>query len=385
MGFALYRVVQREPKVTEAEPKVSIEVGQTAVILENAYLKALFDPNDGALCALIDKTTGYDALHGRTQWRLWQDQRDTWGHLQGLPFRDTGTCYCVQRFEVIEQGPLRCGLHIELSHESSRLEQYYFLTHDSAHLVVEHVLDWDKPWHLLQWTLPIAASLPRVRAETAYGVLDRCPTSGQEYFMQRWLDVADSLTGKGLIVAGSDTQAFTYSDNTLGLIALRSPVMAQMNSPGWNEGAQQLRFSNLGHHRFHVALHPHGSRQPNHVGYRLADEVATVCTYLHTDNHHGRSDASRWSMAFSDQANVRPVLMKKAECGNDVVVRLFETDGRACSGTLQLLGHAYYFSIQAYGLATIKIDSINQRSCMVNGLEEPVDGQENDSWQKKER
>lgn len=355
-GFAQYRVVKEEPSL-ESTPHMEI-LNPDALRLENAYLLAEFDKRTGMLSSLVDKKTGYNALTGAASLRMYLDERDAWGGLQGRRYEDLNVHFHLDSIEKVESGKLREVVRVRLSYEDTKLEQLYYLGEQERELRVENRLRFNHTWHLLKLAYPAGKEVVETRAESAYGMVCRTICDNEEYNMQRFLDVRDAQ-GRGLAVANDGKYAFNVEEGRVQITAARSAIYAQGNSPGWWNGQETYEYTDIGTQTFWLVLKPHGDVLPERELYRIADKAGGAYEYLadsaHAPSGRGKQVGSRFSLGEVEAGNVVLTLVKKAEDDGDFVLRLLETEGKDTETRLNFRGKGYPVSLGHYEIATYKV------------------------------
>lgn len=368
-GFACYRVLKEEPSLVMT-PHMEIE-NPDPCRLENPWILAKFDKKTGQLLSLIDKETGYDALKDAASPRLYLDERDAWGGLQGRRYEDRNVNFRLESIEKVESGKLREVIRVRLAYEDTRLEQLYYLGAQERELRIESRLRFNHIWSLLKLAFPVGEDSRFTRAETAYGVWNREIADNGEYYMQRFLDCADAQ-GRGLAVANDGKYAFNMQDGRLQITAARSAIYAQGNSPDWYNEQESYQYMDIGTQTFWLVLKPHGDILPNRELYRMAEKVSGAWEYLADSAHPGRisrKDASVFSLASTEDGNVVVTDIKKAEDDDDFVIRLLETEGRDTETALIFCGERYPVRIGHNEIATWKLSQNGTEMKQVNLIE----------------
>ena len=352
-GYAVYRMHKTAP-AEQIDRRHSPE-GLSPYVLENEYVRARFDESTGLLCSLTEKETGYESLSGAAQWQVWTDQRDSWGGLQGRVYEDTGERFVLEAIERVEEGPLRCTVRAVYTHGPSRLTQLWRLGAHDRFLTVENDLVWNEPWHLLKMAFPCAGGTSFVRAEGAYGLMDREIADEAEYCMHRFADVRGK-DGAGLCVANDSHYAFHCADGMFHLTAVRSPIWSQGNSPEWENPQDTYQYVSLGEHRFTLTLRPHAASLPVRELRVQADKTQGMIEYLADSWHSGAHREMERSLYGIDAQNVTISLIKRAEDGGGFVVRMLETEGMPCRAVLRLGDTETPLSFGPYELKTVKFE-----------------------------
>ncbi len=371
-GFVQYRVVKEEPSLA-VNPQMEIQ-NRDCSKLENPYLLARFDTETGALCSLVDKQTGYDALQGASSWRLYLDERDAWGGLQGRRYEDRNADFRLESIEKVESGTIREVIRVRLSCEDTRIEQLYYLGAEEKELRVENRVCFNHRWSLLKLAYPTGSEAVHTRAESAYGTLYRKIEDTAEYYMHRFLDASDA-SGRGLAIANDSKYAFNMTDGRVQITAARSAIYAQGSSPDWYNEAETYQYTDIGPQTFWLVLKPHGAALAAHELYDLADKINGGPEYLADSAHPAAGGAEvsdersgtplheeapeqrRCSLLHAEAPNVRVMMVKKAEDDDGYILRLLETDGEDTRTGLGFLGKRQSIQIGHHEIATYHVSS----------------------------
>ncbi|WP_433293720.1 alpha-mannosidase [Actinoplanes sp. CA-030573] len=267
LGYRLYRL---RPG---AEAPLSGALRASATVLENAVLRAEFDPSTGWLSSLLDKRTGADLVAGgrgeHTQ--ICADPTDTWGH-RVRSYRWPGVSLRTSRMVLREAGPLRARLRVEREWNRSTLVEEFVLGHDADCLTVDVTLDWREQAHQLKLCFPTGLSAPVSTYEIPFGALTR-PVDGAENPAQSWVDVSGTIgdVAAGLAVITNAKHGYDVSPSSpaspspdaapgdtvsIGVTAVRSPVYAWHDPRGLDPDGF-YSYQDQGRHSFRYALVPH--------------------------------------------------------------------------------------------------------------------------------
>ena len=152
----------------------------TDIVLENGYLRAVFEGGTGALISLTDKETGEERIRqgekaGLRVIRTEQATSNAWligRHLQSEPVADT------VRFEPLP-GSLRSGFRMEQRMLSSTAVTTVTLDRSAKALQVTLDVQWNEyakenePVPVLAYAIPLAGGVEAYRADIPAGTLDR--------------------------------------------------------------------------------------------------------------------------------------------------------------------------------------------------------------------
>jgi alpha-mannosidase len=354
MGYAVYRA---EQEMDSLGMNKNMEIPDPDTnSLENAYIRAEFDQESGALTALIDKTTGYNALNGGSSIRVYIDERDCWGDTQGRRYEPTDGRWKLVSMRKVESGGLRSTIRVRMSYEQSRIELLYSLgVHDRA-LRLEGRLMFGHTWTLLKLGLPIT-DCEITEAEIPYGTYVRriAHDDTKDYNMHRFLDVR-AAAGCGLLVVNDSKYAFNLDDGLLGLTLVRSSIIAQGNGREVLNDIESYEYTDQGYQTFRFRLMPHGEKIGEKTMYQEAALVQEPILVLADSAHPGAVAERTDGFLHVDADNVVIPVMKKAEEGEALIVRLLETEGRDTECNLTVMEKTYHISIGHAEIKTLRID-----------------------------
>lgn len=375
LGFAVYRTLTGEPALCDDSRESGgtwlLKAGQSGAAdgyrLENAFLCLTFG-QDGHVCSLVDKTNHYEALSGKVTFPVWKDERDTWGYDGGDAYLPAGKELAFESLQLVEDGRLRRVVRATYRLESSVLKQDYILYHDAKQVQVINHLYWDREWQMLRICCPLAVTDGLVFRESAYYTAQQKILDAGEYSMQRFVDVTQQKEA-GLLVANDSKYAFVLDGNRLQFPVARSAIYAQGNGKDWYNPVEGYEYADIGKQEFMFLLRPHGTALLAKDRYELAREAEGVLL-IATDNcHAGKRRVSSWRGLLVPQDNVEVGCIKASEDGDGLILRLFETEGRAVSGVFEMAGRSYPYRIGAYEILSLRIDR-NGGCRIVNMLEE---------------
>lgn len=359
-GFAMYRTAVSEPALAcdvRRAPEFPLAVNNGFTpdddphVMENDRLLVRFT-EDGALCSLVDKRTGYDALSGPVRYAVWTDERDAWGHCQDRRYEDSGESLTPELLETIESGCVRKVVRAVYRLGGSRLEQRFVLSAGSDALEIRSRLLWDGEWQMLRASLPLCGA-KTVAAECAYGTFFHEPENGVEYSMHRFADASDE-SGRGLLTVNDGKYAYVLQDGALELPLARSAIFAQGNGVGWYNPVEGYEYADQGVHSFTLQLRPHGEALSQEERFREAAQADRRPFALADCRHGGRKGAvSSFSAASVEGGHFALAAVKPGEEGG-TVYRVQEIAGRAGSGVLRTPEGELAFTAGAWELLTFR-------------------------------
>jgi alpha-mannosidase len=341
LGYRVYRIYP-SGEVADAVT--------TEVRLENEFLALEIDKSTGWLSSLRVKVSDVDVVGGGVHAVVIDDRSDTWGHRVRAYDKVSGT-FTPRSVRLVEHGPVRSVVRVVSEYGSSTLVEEYVLGVRDRHVEVRVTLDWHEKQKLLKLRFPTALSAPEATFEIPYGHLNR-PANGSEEAAQAWVDVSGELPGgrrAGLAVLNDGKYGHDVLGGDIGVTAARSPVYA-WHEPKELEPDELYSFQDQGRQEFTLRLVPHAGDWRAASVVRLAAELNQPAFPLLESYHDGDLPSARSFMAVSD-GSVVPTVLKGAEDGNALVVRAYETEGRTCDATIDVLGRTVSAS---FGPAEIK-------------------------------
>lgn len=365
-----YRQI-RIRKATAPASQLPYSVSADQDRLENESLRVTFDPNDGI--SIFDKSAGHDVFSdGAAGMRaiIYDDHNDTWAHEAHI-YDDKVGEFKRTELKTIENGPVRSVVREQLTYGKSTLTLDWILYAGSRKLDVRVALDWHEHLKMLKFSYPVAVVSPQATYEIPYGAEAR-DNKGLENPGQRWIDLSGqaNATLYGLAVLNTAKYGYSVHGNDVRVSIARGAVYAN-HEPKALEPGVDYAWMDQGLQTFQMELIPHsGSWQEAGVpraAAELLDEVPVVYQGIHPGSRPGSN-----SFLSVDAKDVIVEVIKEAEDGDDLIVRSYETDGRATNATLDLpLAHAHWTGhYHPFEIKTLRINRRDGRVREVNALEQ---------------
>ncbi|MFS0869117.1 alpha-mannosidase [Paenibacillus xylanilyticus] len=329
-----YMVVPEYPsQCTVGEVGTCIEMGSETLdsvlhvnveerFIENDVLFVKFDQY-GAIISILDKAEGREIIpqgHQGNHLRVYHDEGDAWDFSHDYS-EHPGMPLTLHNIQELHEGP-RIGLIFQYSYGESKLTQSVILTEGSRRIDFESDVDWRENAKMLRTSFPVNIRTDQVHCEIQFGSLSR-PThrntlwdfAKDEICAHQWIDISEPDYGVALL--NDCKYGHRALDNILDLNLLRSSSYPDPEA-------------DRAEHVFTYSLYPH---QGNHVQaeiYRRGNELniplRTVPLSSVRDKPAGTLPLSK-SFLQPDHAHVMVESVKKAEDGDEVIVRLYETSG----------------------------------------------------------
>jgi len=295
-------------------------------LLENEFLRIEVDPQSGCVDRIFDKRNKRELLDASRKGNLLiaiEDEGDSEGRFVlgkdtvGSPPGKAREIDSPASVRMIENGPVRSTLRVERAFQKSRFIQDVSLYAGFDRVDFRLTVDWHDVHTMIKLAFPLALEDPEVTYDTAYAAIVR-PADGIEYPAQKWVDLSDGRYGVSLL--NDARYAHDVQGNTVRMSILRSPTRPARNT---DEGVHTLGY----------ALYPHhGAWKKASVmrrGYEFNCPLATRAE----KEHEGSLPAERAFLKLAPD-NVILEAVKKAYDSAALVLRLWETHGKACTARL---------------------------------------------------
>ncbi|MDO4273903.1 MAG: glycoside hydrolase family 38 C-terminal domain-containing protein [Eubacteriales bacterium] len=222
---------------------------------------------------------------------------------------------CLVSRRVTEQGPVRMALELIWVYLDSRITETFYFYPDSPRIDIKASIDWQEEQILLKALFPLDLNAREACYEIQYGNVKRSTVKNTsweqarfEVCFQKWLDIGEYDYGVSFM---SDSKyGVSINENEVGLTLLKS-------------GVYPAPEADKGNHSFIYSVFPHlGSWQ----------EAGTVREAYGLNNplqarrkKTGTEGVSRnFCPIFIPQNNIIAEVLKGAEEGNALIVRLYE-------------------------------------------------------------
>jgi alpha-mannosidase len=365
-GYRQFRLRRLQPA---AQP-VS-DVHATDRELENEHLRVSFS-EDGTL-SILDKDTGAEVFRGGSGGAraiVLDDPSDTWSHRVRDYTKEVGA-FGNARFRVLENGPLRATLRVWTSYGSSSLRTDWLLYAGARTLEARVALDWHEHLKILKFSFPVEVQNPRPTYEIAYGYKVR-KAEGEEDPGQRWIDLSGRRAGGeyGLAIINDAKYGYSVQDNDLRISIARSAVFAQ-HDPFKLDPHGEYIWQDQGEQTFRLLLAPHTGAWQDAGIVRLAEEFTAPVPVIYQGIHGGTRPLSA-SFLSVDAPDVVVSVVKKAEEGDDLIIRCYETAGRPTKASLELglLNRRWTGTFRPLEIKTLRVPLAGGEIREVNVLEQ---------------
>jgi alpha-mannosidase len=326
VGYAVYDV---EPARTAA----TSDLKNSGTSMENARYRVQLNQN-GDVSSIYDKELKNELLSGPIRLAISTDRPRQWpswnmdfDQEQAAPRAFVSGSGQVR---IKERGPARVAIEVTRDAEGSKFVQTIRLSAGDAGNRVEfgNAIDWRTLASNLKVMFPLSAANENATYNWDIGTVQR-PNAQERQFevaSHRWIDLTDKSGADGVTILtdcknGSDKR----DDHTIRLTLVRSPGLqpSQNDRPvAYSDQANQ----DWGHHEFVFGLAGHAGdgrkAQTDWQAYRLNDPLIA----FQTPKHAGSLGKS-FSLLRIDNPRIRVLALKKAESGDELILRMVELDG----------------------------------------------------------
>jgi alpha-mannosidase len=314
---------------------VAVEVRASNEALENDHLRVTFSP-DGTI-GIFDKDVGQEIFEGPAGGAravVLDDPSDTWSHDVRAYEKEIGA-FREATSRVLENGPVRGRVRMRAHYGASVLETDWILYAGDQTLEARCSLDWHERLKMLKFSFPVDVQGPRSTYEIAFGFIER-KTDGHENPGQRWIDLTGKRAGReyGLAIINDAKYGYSVLNNDLRLSITRGAVYAQHRPAALLPNRDYL-WQDQGIQTFRMWLVPHVGPWPGARLTQRAEEFTAPVPVLYQGIHGGSRPQSA-SFLSVDVSNVVVSALKKAEEGEELILRCYETEGRSTIATLDL-------------------------------------------------
>jgi alpha-mannosidase len=322
VGYAVYDV---QPGEGAASAAAKLQVSENS--LENQYYRVKLNA-EGDVTSIFDKSLGKELLSAPARLAIsydnplhWPAWNMDWDQEQAAPKAYVGG---TGKIRVVENGPARVAVEVSRETAGSGFVQTIRLSAGDAgkRVEFENVIDWNTRESNLKATFPLTASNQMATYNWDIGTIERPSAEPKKFEVpsHQWIDLTDMKGEFGATILtdcknGSDKP----NDHTVRLTLLRTP--------GTRGGYADQGTLDIGHHEFIYGIAGHATNwrqsQTDWQAQRLNDPLIAF-----EAPRHAGGLGREFSLLKISNPRIRVLALKKAEQGDEVIVRLVELDGK---------------------------------------------------------
>jgi alpha-mannosidase len=321
VGYAVYDVLPG----AGAPDRHPMQVSEHS--LENQYYRVKLN-SDGDVTSIFDKSIQRELLAAPSRLAIsydnpehWPAWNMDWDQEQAAP---KAYVEGPAKIRVVERGPARVAVEVSRETAGSRFVQTIRLSAGDAGKRVEfaNAVDWNTRESNLKATFPLTASNQMATYNWDIGTIER-PTAQPKKFevpSHQWIDLTDMKGEFGATILtdcknGSDKP----NDHTIRLTLIRTP--------GTRGGYPDQGTQDIGHHEFVYGITGHAAgwreSQTDWQAQRLNDPLIAFQA-----SRHAGTLGKEFSLLKVSSPRIRVLALKKAEQGDEIIVRLVELEGK---------------------------------------------------------
>jgi len=322
VGYAVYDV---QPGAVVEAAASKLQASENSI--ENQYYRVKLNA-DGDVASIFDKAIAKELLAAPARLAISYDDPEQWpAWNMDWDQEQAGPKAYVEgpaRIRAVENGPARVAVEVSREAAGSKFVQTIRLSAGDAGKRVEfgNAIDWNTKESNLKATFPLAASNQMATYNWDIGTIERRTAQPKKFEVpsHQWIDLTDMSGEFGATVLtdcknGSDKP----NDNTIRLTLIRTP--------GTRGGYADQGTQDIGHHEFIYGIAGHAGdwrhAETDWQGQRLNDPLIAFQT-----SRHAGALGREFSLLKVSNPRIRVLALKKAEQGDEVILRLVELDGK---------------------------------------------------------
>ncbi len=323
LGYAVFDV-----RPADAPCALSTGLKVTASTLENGKYLVRLDAA-GDVVGITDKSAGRELLAAPARLEFHYERPAQWP-AWNMDWEDrvkpaSGVVEGPAKIRIVESGPARVALAVERESRHSKFVQIVRLAAAGGRDRVEFAstIDWATRESSLKAAFPLTVANPKATYNWGVGTIERGNNEPVKFEVpsHQWFDLTDKDGRYGVAVLedckyGSDKPA----DNTVRLTLLYTP--------GVRTSYREQAYQDFGRHEILYALYGHAGDWRAADANLQADRLNQPLVAFQAAPHGGSYGKAISFLAVSSRDVVVSAL-KKAEVGDEIIVRVVETKGKA--------------------------------------------------------
>ena len=294
--------------------------------LENSRYRVMLNKN-GDIASIIDKKLGKQILSAPIKLALLHDMGElnypSWemrkSDIDAEPYSYAG----APEFEIVEDGASRIAIKVTRRLLSSKVIQTISLESEGDTIRVDNFIDWQERRSMLKAQFPFSCSNDTASYDLGLGYIKRQTNTDNLYEVpaQKWADLTDEGKQFGVSVFSDCKYGWDKpSSNTLRLTCIHTPAGA------FTKDARQ-DLQDLGRNIFSFGIHAHKGELASSTQLG-AEEFCKRLTAFQTSSRRSGSLSDSFSLLKLNTKSVIVRAVKKAEDGDEIIVRVNEALGK---------------------------------------------------------
>lgn len=317
IGYKTYYAIP-----TNSPTKYNTGLYANGNVLENKYYRLEIDEKTGNIKSLYDKINKKEVFNGEgnelqiledtpTAFDAWNVDKDDMEATPTVINNPTS-------IKLIENGPVKSVIRVTKKYSNSTFIQDITLYSNISRIDVKMNVDWNESHKMLKVAFPLTVNPPKATYEIGYGAIERPTTrnnsiDGAKFEVpgQKWADMSND--GYGVSILNDSKYGWDSLNNVIRLSLLRSPKDPDPNA-------------DMGHHEFTYSIYPHSGDWKTANTVQKGDELNYPLIPIQTTNHFGDLN-NEFSLMSVNKPNVVLSVVKRAENSDDMIVRVYESQG----------------------------------------------------------
>jgi alpha-mannosidase len=363
-----YRLFHARSGAAPVKLRNRLDADRTA--LENDWWRIEFDPYEGFMTRLYDRTHHVEILKHGAVLACLADGSDTWSHGVDGYAAEVGR-FGQARLHVVEFGDVQATLRVASAWNQSTAIQEFTIYRDISEIDILLRVNWQESYTALKLSFETNIEEGRVTAEAPYGHRVS-QQDGNEEVCGQWVDLTGTLGGfpYGLALLNDGAHGYDVRRGTLRQTILRSPAYAH-HLPGRVDASKGLPIMDQGWHTIRLRLAPHAGPWQDARIVKRAWELNVPMLAHHESAHPGKR-GGRAQLLGTEADNVLVSVLKQSEEGHDLIIRAYEIAGKPALTKLHLpfLDKSFELALEPHEIKTLRINPTTWAVREVNLLEE---------------
>ena len=303
--------------------------------IENEFIVARFDSATGGVASLIDRKTGMDVASPGQPMGVLEYTVERPRDMSAWTMADPKARLFpvpVNSLRLRLANPYVASLESRLKVGDSDVTVTYTLRSGEPSLEVAVHAQWlqrgspDIGTPKLRMLFPTAVEQAVGTYEIPFGTITRGLNKGEEVPSQRFADVSGLAAGDraaGVLVLNDSKYGHSLHGSTLAVTLIRSSF-------------EPDPLPEIGEHDIRMAILPHAGALTRAEMIRRGVAFNRPLQVVGTGIHAGRPAPAAPGLTAIGPGNIVVSEVKKAEAGDELVVRLYEAEGAQCTATVRL-------------------------------------------------
>jgi len=362
LGYKVYNIVEGGSSLKSYEP-----IKKYVDAIENDFYEIKKEGDIGFSRIIHKKSRVTPFKKNVFSLLVLDDNTDTWTH-ETNEYPDSGE-YISFKDWYVEESAIEKRVICKGNYNRSKINLVLSIYNDLPIIDIKIVVDWHEQHKLLKLIIPFNVISPKITVEIPYGSIVR----NEEYVerpMQRWIDVTGTINEMkiGATIINDGIYSYDFRNNNLRLTLLRSPLYAH-HIPYKLGKHREEEYTDQGLHYYRFIIFIHEGELDKKRAVRMASILNTPIIGVLAFPNDGYLSYSQGFLDIEPD-NVHIEVLKKSEKDNDIIIRMYEVEGKGTKGLFKILGREYLFDINANEIKTFKINVATGRMREVNLLEE---------------